>query len=138
MTTAKFRRLTRLFNIQLHEAFHNPAQVTLRRYRSLSLEKRLHTELNKLCHGPRNHHRTLSEISHPNLTGIMRRARVGRFRLIFLSFTEEKRIFPLYLSSRPRNGYDYENISKLEDLALEILADFETQQYEKFARWDCK
>ena len=68
----------------------------------------------------------------------MRRARVGRFRLIFLAFVREKRVFPLYLSPKPRNGYDYENIGELEELAEKILVDFEAKRYNKFARWACK
>lgn len=96
-------------------------------------------ELNKLCYGPRkNIHRTISEIKNPVLQGRMLRARVGRFRLIFLAFVREKRAFPLYLSPKPRNGYDYENIGELESLAEKILADFEAKRYDKFARWDCK
>ena len=113
-------------------------QQTLQKYRSQSLEKRLHSELNKLCYGPRNNHRTISDITNPAMKGIFRRAQVGRFRLIFLAFVPEQRIFPLYLSPRPRNGYDYENISELEYLAAEILTDFEANRYDKFARWSCK
>ena len=70
----------------------------------------------------------------------MLRARVGRHRLILLAIkiANENLIFPLYLSPKPRNGYDYVNIGELEGLAEKILADFKAMSYDKFVRWDCK
>ena len=38
---------------------------------------------------------------------------------------------------RPRNGYDYENIGELEELAQRILTDFAARKYDRFVRWDC-
>ena len=130
-----------MFEILRHEVFIASTRETLNRYRSANLEKRLGAELDKLCYGPRkNTHRTISEIKNPVLQGRMLRARVGRHRLILLAImiANQNLVFPLYLSPRPRNGYDYENIGELEDLAEKILADFEARRYDKFARWACE
>ena len=58
--------------------------------------------------------------------------------MVFLAYIQKQRIFPLYLSHDPRNGYDYENLIQIEALAAEITDDFEAACYEKFVRWHCK
>lgn len=128
-----------LYNIHLHELFRVPIKKTLKKHRAQSLEKRLHAELDKLCHGPRiNTHTSLKNISNPKLQDLVWRAWVGRHRLVFLAYIQKQRIFPLYLSHDPRNGYDYENLAHIEELAAEITDDFEAECCDKFARWPCK
>lgn len=128
-----------LYSIHLHELFRTPIKRTLKKHRAQSLEKRLHAELDKLCHGPRrNSHITLRNIANPELQDLVWRAWVGRHRLVFLAYIQKRRIFPVYLSHNPRNGYDYENLDLIEELAAEITDDFEAMCYDKFVRWTCE
>ena len=128
-----------MYNIHLHITFQESIQKTLKKYRSESLEKRLYAELDKLCDGPRrNAHRSLRGVGDLGQQVVLRRARLRHFRLIFLVDTQQQRIFPLYLSPRPRNGYSYENMGELVELAEDFLNDFAARRYDRFARWACE
>lgn len=108
----------------------------LRKRKDKDLEKRLETELSRLCHGPGRNDILLKGIRTPALTGKLWRRHVGRHRLIYFVPPEEKLIFPVFLSPRPRNGFNYENLEKIEAIAQQIIFDYEQQQFEKFKRWE--
>ena len=107
----------------------------LRKRKDKELEERLRVELSRLRHGPGNHDTPLKSIRTPTLKGKLWRRRVGRHRLIYMLPPEAKLIFPVFLSPRPRNGFGYENLEIVEQIARQIVLDFEMQQFEKFERW---
>lgn len=121
-------------DILLHEAYRKAVRKLFRKRKDKELERRLQEELSRLRFGPGNNDTVLKGIRAPALRGKLWRRRVGRHRLVYMLPPDIHLIFPIFLSPRPRNGYGYDNLDAVEEIAEEIILDFENRRFDKFER----
>lgn len=122
--------MTTPYEILLHGNFRARLTHTLKRY--TTLRKRLVAELEKLRQGPHGRHAPMRGVDDPELQGLFRRTRVGRHRLIYLLDEENKRIIPVFLSSRPRSEDTYVG---WQEAASETTLDYRSRNFDKFEIW---
>lgn len=121
-------------DILLHEAYRKAVGKLFRKRKDKELEKRLQEELSRLRFGPGSNDTVLKGIQTPILRGRLWRRYVGRHRLVYMLAPEKHLIFPIFLSPRPRNGYGYDNLDSVEEIAEVIILDFENRRIDKFER----
>ena len=122
-------------DILLHEAYRKAVRKLFRKRRDKELEVRLREGLARLRFGPGNNDTVLKGMRTPALRGRLWRRRVGRHRLVYMLPPDIQLIFPIFLSPRPRNGYGYDNLDAVEEIAAEIIHDYENRRLDKFERW---
>lgn len=128
--------MTPSHDILLHEAYRKAVGKLFRKRKDRELERRLQAELSRLRFGPGSKDTILKGIQTPVLRGRLWRRYVGRHRLVYMPAPNSQLIFPVFLSPRPRNGYGYDNLESVEEIALTIILDFENRRIDRFERWD--
>ncbi len=122
-----------MFEVLLHEDFQASTRKTLRRYRAL--QKQLVAVLNRLENGPGSKHSPLKGMDDLGAQGVFRRMRVGKHRMIYGVYAQDRVILLLYLSDRPRNEATYRD---WQGPAMKIIVDYERQQHDLFESWQGK
>ncbi|MDE0609357.1 MAG: hypothetical protein OXH77_05520 [Anaerolineaceae bacterium] len=122
--------MTTSYEILLHGIFRADVRKTLKRY--TTLRKRLVAELVKLQQGPRGKHAPMRDVDDPELQGLFRRTQVGSHRLIYLLDEQNRRIIPVYLSSKPRSEDTYVG---WQGATSAITFDYRSRHVDEFEIW---
>ena len=118
------------FSILLHTNFRARARKTFRRYREL--KPQAIAVLEALREGPGSGHVRVRYLRDPRAQGNVWRARVGRHRLIYRVYGQQRDVVPLFLSDRPRNEVTYQDWETIGD---RVMDDYEEGYLEEFIIW---